>query len=62
MLDYRYIIRTVDNRKYLFQCGNQQLDQVYRGVMSRESVGVTKWAKDKIVIINTKHIVSIEKW
>lgn len=62
MIDYEYVIRTVDNRKYTFQCGNRQLDSVYRGVMSKDYIEVTKWAKDTSVLINTKHIVSIEEW
>ncbi|XWX30026.1 hypothetical protein KQUDLBSD_CDS0198 [Staphylococcus phage PG-2021_40] len=62
MIDYLYTVRTVDGRKYMFQCGNRQLDSVYRGIMNKECIEVTKCTNDTIVLINTKHIVSIEKW
>ncbi|QSJ04185.1 hypothetical protein vBSscSF1_114 [Staphylococcus phage vB-SscS-F1] len=62
MIEHRYIVRTVDGKKYTYECGNRQLDSVYRGIMSLDYIGATRWSKDKNVIINTKHIVSIEKW
>ncbi|WBF82261.1 hypothetical protein [Mammaliicoccus virus vB_MscM-PMS2] len=62
MIEHRYIVRTVDGKKYTFQCGNRQLSSVYRGIMSKDCIEVTKWGKNKSVLINTKHIVSIEEW
>lgn len=62
MIEHRYIVRTVDGKKYTFQCGSRQLSSVYRGIMSKDCIEVTKWGKNKSVLINTKHIVSIEEW
>uniref|UniRef100_A0AAU8GT54 Uncharacterized protein n=1 Tax=Mammaliicoccus phage MSShimriz1 TaxID=3230127 RepID=A0AAU8GT54_9VIRU len=62
MIDYFYTVRTVDNRKYSYICGNSSLGSVYKGVKSKDYIEVTKWGKDKEVLIDTKHIVSIEKW
>lgn len=62
MIDYHYIIRTVDGKKYDYAVSNKALDSVYRGIMSKDCIEVTKWAKDTRVLINTKHIVSIERW
>lgn len=62
MLNQRYIIRTSDNRKYSYENSYKALGSVYRDIMSKDYIGVTKWGKDKKVIIDTRHIVSIEHW
>lgn len=62
MIDYNYVVRTVDGKKYDYYNSNKPLVSVYRGVMSRDYIEVIKWTKDTRVIINTKHIVSIERW
>lgn len=59
---YNYTVRTVDNRKYSYKNSYKALGSVYRDVMGNDYIEVTKWGKDKKVIIDTKHIVSIERW
>ena len=60
--EYSYTVRTVDNRKYTYYNSYKALGSVYRDVMGNDYIEVTKWATDKEVIIDTKHIVSIERW
>ncbi len=60
--EYSYTVRTVDNRKYTYYNSYKALGSVYRDVMGNDYIEVTKWATDKGVIIDTKHIVSIERW
>ncbi|WLY86994.1 hypothetical protein 357Saur119PP_00011 [Staphylococcus phage 357Saur119PP] len=60
--EYRYIVRTVDDRKYSYKNNYKALGSVYRDVMGNDYIEVTKWGKDKKVIIDTRHIVSIERW
>ncbi|UYE90415.1 hypothetical protein [Staphylococcus phage vB_ScaM-V1SC01] len=60
--EYRYIVRTVDDRKYSYKNSYKALGSVYRDVMGNDYIEVTKWGKDKKVIIDTRHIVSIERW
>ncbi|ANT44851.1 hypothetical protein HOR18_gp188 [Staphylococcus phage vB_SscM-1] len=62
MVDCFYTIRTVDGKKYSYNSRNRTLISTYKDVMDYDYVEVTKWAKDTIVLINTKHIVSIERW
>ena len=61
-IEYYYTIRTVDNRKYSYENIYNDLDSVYKDIMSNDCIEVTKWDKDKEVIIDTRHIVSIERW
>lgn len=61
-ITYDYTVRTVDNRKYSYENSYKSLGSVYRDVMGNDYIEVTKWGKDKKVIIDTRHIVSIEKW
>lgn len=62
MIDYNYVIRTVDGKKYTYYNRNKTLTSVYKDVMSNDYIEATRWAKDTKVVINTKHIVSIERW
>lgn len=59
---YDYTVRTTNDRKYSYESSYKALGSVYRDFMSNDYIEVTKWAKDKKVVIDTKHIVSIEKW
>lgn len=59
---YDYTVRTVNDRKYSYESSYKALGSVYRDVMSSDYIEVTKWTKDKKVVIDTKHIVSIERW
>ncbi|XWX30694.1 hypothetical protein TETAKXXN_CDS0055 [Staphylococcus phage PG-2021_17] len=59
---YAYTVRTVDDRKYSYYNSYGALGSVYRDVMGNDYIEVTKWGKDKKVIIDTRHIVSIERW
>lgn len=61
-IKYNYTVKTVDNRRYSYENRYKSLDSVYRDVMGNDYIEVTKWGKDKKVIIDTRHIVSIEKW
>lgn len=61
-IKYDYTVRTVDNRKYSYENSYKSLGSVYRDVMSNDYIEVTKWGKDKEVLIDTRHIVSIERW
>ena len=61
-LKYDYTIRTVDNRKYSYESSYSSLGSTYRDIMGNDYIEVTKWAEDKKVVIDTKHIVSIERW
>ena len=61
-IEYYYTIRTVDNRKYSYENIYNDLDSVYKDIMSNDCIEVTKWDKDKEVVIDTRHIVSIERW
>ena len=54
-------IKDRHNRKYSYENSYKSLGSVYRDVMGNDYIEVTKWGKDK-VIIDTRHIVSIEKW
>lgn len=62
MIEHHYTVRTSDNRKYTYVCSNRSLGSVYKGIKSQDYIEVTKWGKDKKVLIDTKHIVSIEHW
>lgn len=60
---YRYIVRTVDNRKYSYESSYKSLGSVYRDVMGNDYIEVTKYGNNnKEIIIDTRHIVSIERW
>lgn len=60
---YRYIVRTVDNRKYSYGNSYKSLGSVYRDVMGNDYIEVTKYGNNnKEIIIDTRHIVSIERW
>jgi len=60
---YRYIVRTVDNRKYSYKNSYKALGSVYRDVMGNDYIEVTKCGNtNKEIIIDTRHIVSIERW
>ena len=61
-ITYDYTVRTVDNRKYSYENSYKSLGSVYRDVMGNDYIEVTKWGKDKKVLIDTRHIVSIERW
>lgn len=61
-IEYDYTIRTVDNRKYSHENSYKALGSVYRDIMGNDYIEVTKWDKDKKVVIDTRHIVSIEEW
>lgn len=61
-LKHNYTIRTVDDRRYSYESSYKALGSVYRDIMGSDYIEVTKWAKDKKVVIDTKHIVSIEQW
>ncbi|VEV88323.1 hypothetical protein [Staphylococcus phage Stab20] len=60
--EYNYTVRTVDNRKYTYYNSYKALGFVYRDVMGNDYIEVTKYGKDKKVLIDTRHIVSIERW
>lgn len=60
-IEKNYTIRTVDDRKYTYYSRYGALGSVYKEVMDNDYIEVTKWAKDKKVVIDTKHIVSIER-
>ncbi|AXF38619.1 hypothetical protein BE25_0202 [Staphylococcus phage vB_SepM_BE25] len=57
-----YIIRTVDNRKYSYESKYDLLNNAYKEIMDKEHVKAEDWKEDNVVIINTRHIVSIERW
>lgn len=60
---YRYIVRTVYNRKYSYKNSYKALGSVYRDVMSNDYIEVTKCGNNnEEIIIDTRHIVSIERW
>lgn len=59
-LKYLYTIRTVDRRKYYYESGYTALGSVYREVMSNDYIEVTKGTEDFKIIVDTKHIVSVE--
>ena len=62
MIDYNYVIRTVDGKKYDYVNRNSTLTSVYKDVISNDYIEVTKCTNYTEVVINTKHIVSIERW
>lgn len=57
-----YIIRTVDSRKYSYESKYDLLDNAYKEIMHNKHLKVIDWKEDNVVIINTRHIVSIERW
>ncbi|AEJ79799.1 hypothetical protein QCF18_10125 [Staphylococcus aureus] len=61
-IEHDYTIRTVDNRKYTYYSKYESLVTLYENIMSKDCIEVTKYGKDKKVIIDTRHIVSIERW
>lgn len=61
-IKHDYTIRTVDNRRYSYYNSYKALGSVYRDVMGNDYIEVTKWGKDKKVVIDTRHIVSIERF
>ncbi|BAO09363.1 hypothetical protein [Staphylococcus phage S25-3] len=61
-IEHDYTIRTVDNRKYTYYSKHESLVTLYKNIISKDCIEVTKYGKDKKVIIATKYIVSIERW
>lgn len=57
-----YIIRTVDNKKYCYESKYDLLDNAYKEIMYNKHLKARDWKEDNVVIINTRHIVSIERW
>lgn len=62
MIDYNYIVRTTDGKDYDYINPYSSLVSVYKDVMSMDYIEVTKSSNHTEVVINTKHIVSIERW
>lgn len=67
LMKYFYVIRTVDNKKYSYVVtqplgNNISLSDMYKEIMSNECIEVEGWKEKNKVVINTNHIVSIEKW
>lgn len=61
MIERCYIVRTVDDNKYTYFNRNKALTSIYKDVMSNDYIEATRWGKNTKVVINTKHIVSIER-
>lgn len=58
-----YIIRTVDCKRYNYTSKHDSLKDIYNYIMDKEYIEAEDWNENNnTVIINTNHIVSIEKW
>mgnify|MGYP007013224953 CR=1 FL=1 len=57
-----YIIRTVDSKKYSYESKYDLLDNAYKEIMYDKHLKVRDWKEDNVIIINTRHIVSIERY
>lgn len=62
-IDWKYTITTVNNKEYSYSEPHEQLEYVLENIMSNKYIRVnTKDIYKDEVVINTKHIVSIEYW
>lgn len=60
-IDWKYTITTVNNKEYSYSEPHEQLEYVLENIMSNKYIRVnTKDIYKDEVVINTKHIVSIE--
>ena len=63
MIDWKYTITTVNNKEYSYSEPHEELEYVLENIMSNKYIRVnTKDIYKDEVVINTKHIVSIEYW
>ena len=59
-IDYDYLVRTVDSKKYKYESIYEDLDIVYKDIKNYNYISVEKYNATETVIIDTKHIVSVE--
>ena len=59
-IDYNYLVRTVDSKKYRYESRYENLDTVYENIKNQNYISVEKYNASEKVIIDTKHIVSVE--
>lgn len=59
-IDYDYIIRTVDSKKYRYESRYDDLTIVYENIKNQYYISVEKYNTNETVVIDTKHIVSVE--
>ena len=60
-IDWKYTITTVNNKEYSYSEPHEQLEYVLENIMRNKYIRVnTKDIYKDEVVINTKHIVSIE--
>lgn len=60
-IDYDYIIRTVDSRKYMYESKDRDLTIMFENIKNQNFISVEKYNASETVIIDTKHIVSVER-
>ena len=60
-IDYDYIVRTVDSKKYRYESRYDDLTIVYENIKNQNFISVEKYNASETVIIDTKHIVSVER-
>ena len=60
-INWKYTITTVNNKEYSYSEPHEELEYVLENIMSNKYIRVnTKDIYKDEVVINTKHIVSIE--
>lgn len=59
-IDYDYIIRTVDSKKYRYESRYEDLTIVYENIKNQNYISVENYNTNETVVIDTKHIVSVE--
>lgn len=60
-MENEYIIKTVNKKKYRYVSRRQSLQYVYREIHKNDYVIVKENGYFKKVLLDTRHIVSIEK-
>lgn len=59
-LDCGYLVRTVDSRKYMYESKDRDLTIMFENIKNQNYISVENYNTNETVIIDTKHIVSIE--
>ena len=61
-IDYVYIVRTVDSKKYMYESKYEDLTIMYENIKNQNYISAKDYNTTETVIIDTKHIVSIERY
>ena len=59
-LDCDYLVRTVDSRKYMYESKDRDLTIMFENIKNQNYISVEDYNTNETVVIDTKHIVSVE--